>query len=503
MEQEKIAREGISKSFFGVQVLHDVSLHVKKGSIHALIGENGAGKSTLRNILSGVYTRDKGSIRINGIEVEKRTINKAQDLGIAFVHQEISLFNDLLAYENIFRNNEIRKGPLIDKKERRKKSDELFSSLGVDIKSTDLVKDLPTAKKQLLEICRALFAKSDILILDEPTTALSNEEIENFFRIIKALQAQGKTFLFISHKRPEIFQICDSFTVLRNGRFISEGDISSATPERLAKEIVGPSYSQESFYHERLFKEDAITLSNYSGKGFRNINLKVRKGEIIGFTGLQGSGASELRQTRFGLNKSSSGSFFARGENLTSKSVQEVRRHHVGRVPSNRKENSVFPTRNILDNFALAAFNVEKNPLYRKEKETQSYLSYKKERNLKADSPKSRIVSLSGGNQQKVILSRWLHTDCDIILLDNPTQGIDVGAKDEIYKLLLSLAEKGKTIIFHTLELGEIRKCADRCLVFYHGKIVADLNRSQRDDSTVRLYATGVKDENLEKENNA
>ena len=244
-------------------------------------------------------------------------------------------------------------------------------------------------------------------------------------------------------------------------------------------------------------------MSNYSGKGFRNINLKVRKGEIIGFTGLQGSGASELRQTRFGLNKPSSGSFFARGENLTSKSVQEVRRHHVGRVPSNRKENSVFPTRNILDNFALAAFNVEKNPLYRKEKETQSYLSYKKERNLKADSPKSRIVSLSGGNQQKVILSRWLHTDCDIILLDNPTQGIDVGAKDEIYKLLLSLAEKGKTIIFHTLELGEIRKCADRCLVFYHGKIVADLNRNQRDDSTVRLYATGVKDENLEKENNA
>lgn len=501
MENDIISREGISKSFFGAKVLHQVSLKVKKGSVHALIGENGAGKSTLRNILSGVYTRDEGSIRIDGVEVQNRTIQKAQNLGIAFVHQEISLFNDLRAYENIFLNNEIHKGPLIDKKTRIEKSNVLFKSLGVDIRANDFVRNLSTAQKQLLQICRSLSTNSQILILDEPTTALSNEEIDNFFRIIKMLQEQGKTFIFISHKRPEIFRICDSYTVLRNGHFIGSGRIKDATPERLAKEIVGPTYTRASFYQPRPLGEEVIRLENYSGKGFRNVSLSVRKGEIIGFTGLQGAGASELRQTRFGLRKSSSGSFLGNGENLTNLDTEKIRRYHVGRVPSNRKENSIFPALDILNNFYLASFSLGNSPLVSKKKEVDSYSQFKKDLNLKAESYLSPIISLSGGNQQKVILARWLHTDADILLLDNPTQGIDVGAKDEIYHLLLKLANQGKTIIFHTLELGEIRKCADRCLVFYHGTIAADLKREEINDTTVRLYETGVKTNYPEKEN--
>ena len=493
MGQEKIAMEGISKSFFGVRVLHNVALHIQKGSVHALIGENGAGKSTLMNILAGVYTRDAGSLKIDGVEVEAMTISKAKDFGIAFVHQEINLFNDLKAYENIFLGQELTRGLFLRKQAMVQKADELFSSLGVDIHAEDVVGSLSTAQKQLLEICRSLFTNADVFILDEPTTALSNEEIDHFFHIIQMLKEQGKTFIFISHKMPEIFRICDSYTVLRNGHFISSGSIAMATPEELAREIVGPTFSQESFYEPRKTERPVLNLLSFSGKDFRNIDLCAKQGEIIGLTGLQGSGASELLQTLFGLLPSDSGEALVEGINIANRTTKDIMRHHVGMVPSNRKENSVFEALNILDNFALADFCVSQDPLFHRKADIESYLSYKKELNLKAPSYLSPILSLSGGNQQKVIIARWLKTACRLLLLDNPTQGIDVGAKDEIYRLLLKLASQGKTILFHTLEMNEIRKCADRCLVFYHGDLVADLARDEMDDETVMLYATGTK----------
>lgn len=488
----KLEMINISKSFFGVQVLHNVSLKVHKGTVHALIGENGAGKSTLMNVLGGVHQPDSGIIKIDGKETGTLNVNASEKLGVAFVHQEINLFNDLKVYENIFITKEITKFGCINAKKMIEMSNNLFKQLGVDIDANELVANLSTGKKQLLEISKALFANADLFILDEPTTALSNEEIDHFFNIINNLKKQGKTFIFISHKMPEIFKLCDEYTVLRNGYYISSGKISETTPEQVTKDIVGPGYDSTDYYKRRKLGEVVLDLVNFSGPGFKNINLKIRKGEIVGFTGLQGSGSSELMQTLFGVNRSSGGDVIAFDKQITNKSIKKVMRNKVGMVPSNRKENSVFESLSILDNTSVASNNVNKNPIFSPRKERKLYEIYKKQLNIKASSSNDLLVSLSGGNQQKVIIGRWLKTNADILLLDNPTQGIDVGAKTEIYKLLLELASQGKTIIFNTLEVPEIMKCADRCCVFYHGTIEKILDHDEVNEERVMYYATSA-----------
>ena len=490
---KKLEMSNINKSFFGVQVLHNVNFSVTKGSIHALIGENGAGKSTLMNILGGVYTLDSGIIKIDDKEVSNLNVNKAMDLGIAFVHQEINLFNDLLVYENIFMNKEITKGGILNRKEMIRLTNNLFDNLGVDMKATDLVGNLSTSKKQLLEISKALFANADLLILDEPTTALNNEEIENFFRIIRNLKEQGKTFIFISHKMPEIFNLCDEYTVLRNGHLISSGLIKDTTPEIITSEIVGKSYSsKEQIYEERKVGNNVLEIKNLCGKGFRNINLDVKEGEIIGFTGLQGAGSSELMQALFGITKTTAGEVLVKGRKVTNKSTKKIMKSGVGMVPANRKENSVFESLSILDNFTVANFTITstKKPFFSPKKEIKKFNLSKDDMLIKCNSHKQLLVSLSGGNQQKVIVGRWLNTNADILLLDNPTQGVDVGAKNEIYKLLIRLSKEGKTIIFNTLEIPEIQKCADKCCVFYHGEIEKILERNEINEENVMRYAT-------------
>ena len=488
----KLEMININKSFFGVQVLHNVSLKVKKGTVHALIGENGAGKSTLMNVLGGVHQPDSGIIKIDGKETGPLNVNASERLGVAFVHQEINLFNDLKVYENIFITKEIKKFGCINARKMIEMSNNLFKELGVDINANDLVANLSTGKKQLLEISKALFANADLFILDEPTTALSNEEIDHFFNIINNLKKQGKTFIFISHKMPEIFKLCDEYTVLRNGYYISSGKISDTTPEQITKDIVGPSYDNTNYYKKRKLGEVVLDLVNFTGKGFHDINLKVRKGEIIGFTGLQGAGSSELLQAIFGITRSEGGNVIALDHTLTNKNTRKIMRSGIGMVPSNRKENSVFEALTILDNTSVASNCVEKNPIFSPRKERKLYDMYKSKLNIKAQSSNDLLVSLSGGNQQKVIIGRWLKTNADILLLDNPTQGIDVGAKTEIYKLLLELASQGKTIIFNTLEVPEIMKCADRCCVFYHGTIEKILDHDEVNEERIMYYATSA-----------
>jgi ribose transport system ATP-binding protein len=486
----KLEMTDISKSFFGVQVLHQVSLRVEKGTIHALIGENGAGKSTLMNILGGVYSLDNGIVKVDEKDVHDLTVRKAEALGIAFVHQEVNLFNDLLVYENIFMGKELTKHGLLNRKEMIQRTNALFADLHVDMKATDLVGTLSTGKKQLLEIAKALFCKASLFILDEPTTALSNEEINNLFRIINELKAQGNTFIFISHKMPEIFRLCDDYTVLRNGEMVLSGHLKDTNPQEVTKAIVGEKYQNKEVYASRELGPVCLRLVNYSGEGFSNINLEVHQGEIIGFTGLHGSGSSELMQAMFGITKATSGEFIANQKSLTGASVKKVMQNHIGMVPANRKENSVFGDLNLLDNLCIADFSVEPGPLFHLRREEKQFGRYQDELAIKANSQKDLLLSLSGGNQQKVIIARWLKTNADILLLDNPTQGIDVGAKNEIYRLLIQLAQSGKTILFNTLEIPEIQKCADRCVVFYHGRIEAVLERNEISDEKVMMYAT-------------
>ncbi len=483
----------ITKSFFGVNVLNNVDLTVEKGEVHALLGENGAGKSTLMNILGGVYLRDSGTIEFDGEELLHQSIKSAEKAGIAFVHQELTVINNLCVYENLFLNKELV-NPLgvVRKKEMIARTEELFNRLGVDMDPTALVGDLDTSRKQLLEIAKSLFADAKLLILDEPTTALNNDEIDHLFKIIERLRQIGKTFIFISHKMPEIFRIAQSYTVLRNSHFIKSGKLSDTNPEEIARLMVGESYANNEIYQARTLGEPIVELENYSGIGFRNITLSIRQGEVIGFTGLQGSGASDLLQTIFGVKSATGGKLRIFGKEIThNDTIQNAMRNRVGMLASNRKENSVFPDMNLLENTYIAEHTLNnRSQLIVKENETAKFLDYQRLLNIKANDYGDLITSLSGGNQQKVILARWLNTNAEILLLDNPTQGIDVGAKTEIYKLILELSKSGKTIIVNTLEIPEIQKVADRCVVFYHGAIQAILDHSEITEQTVMIHAT-------------
>ncbi len=489
-----VEMKNIDKSFSGVQVLKGVQLSVNEGEIHALLGENGAGKSTLMNILTGVIPFDGGSIEFNGQKLEHISIKQSEEMGIAFVHQELNLFNDLTVYENIFLGKEYVKAfGRCDKRRMIQEATKLFEELGVDIDPTALVADLKTSEKQLLEISKALFFDARLLILDEPTTSLSNEEVAHLFGIIRNLKKKGTSFIFISHKMPEIFELADRYTVFRNGTYIADGLISEITPEEITKLMVGEKYSQEEIYEKRQYGEEVLSLTDYSGEGFEDIQLTVRKGQIIGLTGLQGAGSSELMQCMFGLSKKRGGSFKVHGQEVPSGSIHQAMKSGIALLSSNRKENSVIPDMNLLENMYLAEHTLSAGKFHISQgKEVARYDKYAGELNIKAESYEDAITSLSGGNQQKVFIARWLNTDAEVLLLDNPTQGIDVGAKAEIYKLILSLAKDGKTILINTLEIPEIKKIADCCAVFYEGRIVKMLDHQEIDEETVMLYSTNA-----------
>lgn len=486
--------KGIEKAFFGVTVLNKVDFAVEHGEAHALLGENGAGKSTLMNILAGVYTRDGGEVVFDGKPLVNTTVQKSESAGIAFVHQEINVFNDLKVYENIFMRKEITKFGVLNKRAMIKQSRELFERLGVDIDPTELVSTFDTAKKQLLEIAKALFVNAKLIILDEPTTALSNEQIEHLFSIVNRLKnEEGVSFIFISHKMNEIFALADRYTVLRNGEMVGTGSIADTDPESVTKLMVGSSYSAADVYSARELGDEVLRVENLTGEGFHDVSFSARKGEIIGLTGLKGAGVSEVMQAVFGAVPAESGKVFLNGREIRVGSIHKAMKHSVGMVAANRKENSVIPDMTLLENGYIAQHTISmKQPFIVKRREIKRFNERKEQLSIKANSHSDLITSLSGGNQQKVILARWLNTNADILLLDNPTQGIDVGAKAEIYKLILKLAEEGKTILVNTLEIPEVQKVADRCIVFYHGTIKKVLERGDITEETVMLHATNA-----------
>ena len=486
--------KGIEKAFFGVTVLNKVDFAVEHGEVHALLGENGAGKSTLMNILAGVYTRDGGEVVFDGKPLVNTTVQKSESAGIAFVHQEINVFNDLKVYENIFMRKEITKFGVLNKRAMIKQSRELFERLGVDIDPTELVSTFDTAKKQLLEIAKALFVNAKLIILDEPTTALSNEQIEHLFSIVNRLKNEdGVSFIFISHKMNEIFALADRYTVLRNGEMVGTGSIADTDPESVTKLMVGSSYSAADVYSARKLGDEVLRVENLTGEGFHDVSFSARKGEIIGLTGLKGAGVSEVMQAVFGAVPAESGKVFLNGREIRIGSIHKAMKHSVGMVAANRKENSVIPDMTLLENGYIAQHTISmKQPFIVKRREIKRFNERKEQLSIKANSHSDLITSLSGGNQQKVILARWLNTNADILLLDNPTQGIDVGAKAEIYKLILKLAEEGKTILVNTLEIPEVQKVADRCIVFYHGTIKKVLERGDITEETVMLHATNA-----------
>lgn len=483
----------ISKSFGGVHALSGVHLTVGKGEIHALMGENGAGKSTLMNVLTGVVPMDEGSIEFDGRAYPHPTIRQMEEAGIAFVHQEINVINDLTVYENIFLNRELQnRWHILDSKRMISETRQLFARLGVDMDPLTMVSELKTSEKQLLEICRALHASAKLLILDEPTTALSNEEIRHLFGILKKMKSEGTSFIFISHKMPEVFEIADRYTVFRNGQFISEGNISETTSQRMTSDMIGEEYADKDVYEPRPLGAPVLCLKNLSGRGFRDVSLEIRRGEIIAFTGLAGSGASELLQTMFGVLPIEAGSIELDGRPLHG-DIYSFMKNRVAMLPSNRKENSVIPDMSILENCQIAEHRLSRRrPVIHGKQEEKNFSRLKDMLRIKSEDPHDPINSLSGGNQQKVFLARWLNTNADILIFDNPTQGVDVGAKAEIYQLILQFAQEGKTVIINTLEIPEIKKVSDRCVVLYDGRVAKVFSHEQIDEKTVMMYSTNA-----------
>lgn len=489
---ELLNMSGIYKAFSGVSVLSGVELHVNVGEIHALLGENGAGKSTLMNILSGSYTADAGTVTFDGADITGSSIKQIEDAGIAFVHQELNLFNDLLAYENIFLGaEETTPWGSLKKRDMANKAAELFERLGVDIDPYALVDDLKPSEKQLLEISRALFRNAKLLILDEPTASLNTDEVEHMFQIVRGLRDKGTSFIFISHKMPEIFELCDTYTVLRNGKFIANGNISDTTPREVTNLLVGAALSDRDAYEPRELGEEMLRVEHFSGEGFTDVTFTARRGQIIGLTGLKGCGSSELMQGLFGIYHPSGGNVEVCGKKLHGGSIHEAMGAGIAMLPADRKENSVIPDMSLLENMYLSEHVLSARSFaINTKRENERFEKYGKLLNIKANSSADNINSLSGGNQQKVFLARWLNTDAQVLLLDNPTQGIDVGAKSEIYHLILDLARKGKTVIINTLEIPELREVADVCYVLYEGRVAKELAHDEINEQTVMLYST-------------
>lgn len=491
--------QGIYKSFGGSNALTDARLEVGTGEIHALLGENGAGKSTLMNVLTGVVHADRGEIEFDATAYVLPTIRQMQEAGIAFVHQELSVIKDLLVYENVFLNREIKnRFGILQKKKMIEETKALFDSLGIGIDPLARVSGLRPSEKQFLEICRALHANAKLLILDEPTTTLSNEEIHRLFEILRKKKSEGVSFVFISHKMPEIFAISDRYTVFRNGRFVSTGNICDTDARAVTSDMIGREYADAEVYQPRPLGDVTVRLNKLTGEGFRNVDLSVRKGEIVALTGLAGSGASEVLQTMFGVLPIQSGTVQIHGKAVHG-NIKRFMKSKVAMLPSDRKENSVIADMTLLENYQIAEHSLSASrPVIRKKRERTNYGVLQKKLRIKAKSPDASITALSGGNQQKVFLARWLNTDADVLVFDNPTQGVDVGAKAEIYQLILEFAKEGKTVLLNSLEIPEIQKVSDRCVVFYDGTVAKTFSHGEINEHDVMLYSTGAVRETCE-----
>ena len=391
-----LCMRNICKSFNGIPVLKQVELTIEKGEVHALLGENGAGKSTLMNILAGVFPADSGEMEFDEKKIKKMTIQQSEKMGIAFVHQELNLFNDLKVYENIFLMKEYkRKAGALDKKRMIRETQQLFTELGVEINPEEKVENLKTSQKQLLEISKALFFKAKLLILDEPTTSLNNDEVEHLFQIIRNLKDKGTSFIFISHKMPEIFQIANRYTVLRNGEFVQAGKISEITQEEMTDLMVGEKLSHQEIYQAREPGENILELDHLSGYGFSDVNFTVKKGSIVGLTGLQGSGSSELLQGLFGAVPVTGGTLKLHGKDCKIRSIQGAMKAGIAMLASNRKENSVIPDMSILENMYLSEQVLSaRHPFISIGKERKRYERYKEMLSVKAEDPDDPITSL-------------------------------------------------------------------------------------------------------------
>ncbi|KRQ86469.1 Ribose import ATP-binding protein RbsA [Caloramator mitchellensis] len=486
---------GISKSFPGVKALSGVNLRAFPGEVMALLGENGAGKSTLMKILSGVYKKDEGSIKINGDEVEINGIKDAQRLGISIIHQELSLLPNLTIYENLFLGCELFDGFKLDKKEMIRKSQELLRKFDFTLSPKTLTKELTVGEMQMVEIIKAVSKDARIIIMDEPTTALTEVETEKLFKIIKQLKDHDVAIIYISHRMEEIFRICDRITVLRDGSFIGEESIENVDKDKLISMMVGRRLEEQFPYAEVKAGEAILEVKNLSwGNKIKNVSFELKKGEILGIAGLMGSGRTEVAKLIFGEYKRTNGEVIIEGKRVKINSPKDAIENGVAYLSEDRKKEGLVLKLSVLENMTLSNIKKYENRIKKinKRNELKDCNEFSKKLSVKMSSPYQLVKNLSGGNQQKVIIAKWLLNAPKILIFDEPTRGIDVGAKKEIYEILNELKRQGKGIIMISSEMEEILGVSDRILVMHEGKITGEISRKEANQEIIMKYAVGL-----------
>ncbi|MHB8278431.1 MAG: sugar ABC transporter ATP-binding protein [Candidatus Humimicrobiaceae bacterium] len=472
---------GITKSFPGVRALDNVTFSVVRGSIHGLVGENGAGKSTLMKILNGVYYTDTGEIIVNGESCRFKDTKEAQAKGIGLIFQEFNLINTLTAAENIYLNRlQVRSGR-IAWKQINQDAQALIDELGFNFSVTEKIIDLSAAQKQLVEIAKALSFDAKLIVMDEPTSSLTTNEIDKLFEIVKKLKSEGITIIYISHKLEEIYRICEMVTIIRDGQIIDTKPVSEISKNRIIELMVGRSVDMEFPKRNAVLGEVVLDVQNLTRKGLvKGVSFNLRKGEVLGIAGLVGSGRTELAEALFGAEKHDDGIIMVKGKKVAIHSTYDGKSNSIGLLTEDRKETGLVLDYNIARNITITNLpKISKSGVIINKLEKQYAQQFSDELGVRTPSINQLAINLSGGNQQKVVLAKWLFSDVDILILDEPTRGIDVGAKYEIYLLINKLAEQGKSIIMISSELPEVLGMSDRVIVLNEGKKKGELSKDE------------------------
>ena len=489
-----LSMKGITKSFSGVAALKNAALDLKAGEVVALMGENGAGKSTLMKILTGIYSKDSGEIQYMGQEVCFKGPAESEEAGISIVHQELNMMNDLTVAQNLFIGREEMNGFLIDDKKMNEKARELFKVLKIDINPAEKIGNLTVGKQQMVEIAKAISSKAKVIIFDEPTAALTDSEIEELFKVIRDLKKQGTGMVYISHRMDEINVISDRVIVMRDGEYVGTLITKECCKDDIIKLMVGRAIFGEPKTASNVAKDAPVVLKCENlnrGKAVKDVSFELRKGEILGFSGLMGAGRTEVARLIFGADKKDSGKIFINGKEVAINTPQDAVAQGIGYLSEDRKRYGLIVDKSVEENTVISSLNdFVKGIFIDKAKSKEVSQKYVESLKTKTPSVSQLVKKLSGGNQQKVVIAKWLVKNSDILIFDEPTRGIDVGAKSEIYALMERLAKEGKSIIMISSELPEVLRMSDRVIVMCEGRITGILDIAEANQEVIMQSAT-------------
>ncbi len=489
-----LTMKNIKKSFSGVAALKNAELELNKGEVVALMGENGAGKSTLMKILTGIYSKDEGTVTFEGKEVEYKSVSESEEAGIAIVHQELNMMNDLTVAQNLFIGKERKKGIFIDDAKMAGDAKELFKKLNVDINPNVKIGSLTVGKQQMVEIAKAISTNAKVIVFDEPTAALTDSEIEELFKVINDLRAKGTGIIYISHRMDEINVISDRVIVMRDGEYVGTLVTKECTKDDIIKMMVGRTVFMEPKTKSDVGADAEVVLKCENlnrGKHVKDVSFELRKGEILGFSGLMGAGRTEVARLIFGADPMDSGKIFIHGKEVSIKSTKDAVNAGIGYLSEDRKRFGLLVDKSVEENTCLSSLEKFTKGLFIDGAKSKTVSEkYVKELKTKTPSVSQIIKKLSGGNQQKVVIAKWLVKDSEILIFDEPTRGIDVGAKSEIYDLMERLVKEGKSIIMISSELPEVLRMSDRVVVMCEGRITGCLDISEASQEGIMTCAT-------------